>query len=400
MNFCKRKNSQIPLWTKRILAVVFAALASAASAQSWSVMRYGRYEIESSAGPEKTALLAVELEQRFETYNRLFRFDPSRLSKPLKVRLFSNRGEYLDYAGARLRRTAARTNPQAEPAGAVYFHFTQAENRELTLLEGEEGDLPFQSFVQFLRAFIPNPPSWMREGFAVYFAATAFNRDTKILEHTENLSWLPRIKAAKDRQYPIEEILLADTKGAAPEDFQARSWALVSFFLSDRDNYYRMLIDALTTLKPSASAAENSSSVYGRILRFTGMEALQTAYAGYINGRKTFSELIEDGQKAYAAKDYQAAAAAFQNAVNQHPGRWESYYYLGLVAHMNKDYEAAELFYAGALVRNPDRGLLQYARGVNAAAAGHREDALRFLEEAAGSDKYRDAARELARRLR
>jgi tetratricopeptide (TPR) repeat protein len=398
MDLCKRKN---PPGAKKILAAVFAAgIVSAASAQSWSVMRHGHYEIESSAGPEKTALLAVELEQRFETYNRLFRFDPSRLSKPLKVRLFSDRGEYLDYAGARLRRTAARVNPQVEPAGAVYFHFTQAGNRELTLLEGEEGDLPFQSFVQFLRAFIPNPPSWMREGFAVYFAATVFNRDTKTLEYAENLSWLSRIKAAKERQYPIEEILLADTRGAAPEDFQARSWALVSFFLSDRDNYYRMLIDALTTLKPANSAAENSTAVYNRILRFTGMEALQTVYAGYINGRKTFSELIEDGQKAYAAKDYQAAATVFQRAVNQHPGRWESYYYLGLVAHMNKDYAAAELFYAAALVRNPDRGLLQYARGVNAVAAGRKEDALRFLEEAAGSVKYRDAAEELARRLK
>ncbi|MDR0403775.1 MAG: hypothetical protein LBH35_09330 [Treponema sp.] len=380
---------------RRFLPLLFV-ICQAAGAQSWISMNQGNYEIRSAADRPSTAVLASELEQRFETYNRLFHFEPAKLRSALKVRYFTDRAEYREYIDSRIR----EESPTVE--GAVYLHYSAPERRELVVLKGEESAaLPYQAFIQFFRAFVPNPPSWMREGFAVYYNTLKFNADTRTLEYGENLAWLDTVKERLSTASP-RAVLLADSSGV-PDNFHAFSWSLVSFFLTNRESsYFRTLTDSFMLLEPGASAEDNGKIVYDRLSLFTSIDAFESDYKTYINSRKTFAELVEEGQKAYEAKDPASALELFREAVLLKPDSPVPFFYLGLIAYDEKEYDAAERWYVTALNLGENPGLVQYARGVNAAAAGRTEDAGKFLREAADAspEKYKALAEELMARLR
>ncbi|MDR2073380.1 MAG: hypothetical protein LBP60_08115, partial [Spirochaetaceae bacterium] len=217
--------------------------------------RSAHYEIIVPPGSADGAVYANQMEQRFDTYNRIFRFNPAGLSGLLRVRLFTEKGEYDTYVSSKL----GSSRP-----GAVYLHYNTPASRELVILRGspeEEKILPHQAFIQFLRAFIPQPPAWIREGFAVYFSTLTYNRERGALNYEENLSWLETVRQAGASASP-ELILRADTNGT-PANFQALAWSLVSFFVhngsavpppqsaenaSSGGNYFRTLTDLFMVL--------------------------------------------------------------------------------------------------------------------------------------------------------
>jgi hypothetical protein len=380
---------------KRFLPLFFV-ICQAAGAQSWISMNQGNYEIHSAADRPSTAVFAAELEQRFETYNRLFHFEPTKLQSALKVRYFTDQAEYQEYIGSRIREESSAVE------GAIYLHYSAPERRELVVLKGA-GDamLPYQAFIQFFRAFVPNPPSWMREGFAVYFNTLKFNADTRTLNYEENLAWLDTVKKQLPTVSP-RTVLLADSSGV-PDNFHALSWSLVSFFLTNRESsYFRILTDSFMLLKPDVSAEVNSKIVYDRLALFTSIDAFESDYKTYISSRKTFTELVEEGQKAYEAKDLASAVESFREAVILRPDSSVPFFYLGLIAYDEKEYDSAERWYVTALNLGENPGLVQYARGVNAAAAGRKADAQKFLQEAAATspEKYKTLAEDLMARLK
>jgi tetratricopeptide (TPR) repeat protein len=388
---------------KKILLVFLALAPIMVQAQEWASIIQDHYEIMflnpaypaivSSEESAEALLLAGELNQRFEVYNRLFRFDPARLTSPLKVRFIGGRTEFQDYVNSRVR----QGSPSAE--GSVYLHYNSVGNRELVVLRGEEqSSLPYQSFVQFLRAFIPNPPSWIREGLAVYFNTLRYNKETWSLEYEENLAWLPTVKKTG---IPIQSVLLADKNGV-PANFQALSWALVSFFLSGGEDNYRTLTDSIMLLQPEFSTEANANAVYERISLFNDMKAMQADFSAYLASRKTFAEISEAGQRAYVAKDFTGAQNYFYEALSQKPSHPVPHYYLGLVAYELKDYVKAEEWYNSALKAGAERGLVLYAMGVNAAAAGKKTEAVAFLREAAlaSPEKYGAKSEDLISKLR
>jgi tetratricopeptide (TPR) repeat protein len=352
------------------------------------------YEVISDTGAADAEALAGELEGRFIVYNRLFRFNPQSLSAPLKVRVFGNREDYDRYVSARVG--------EARP-GAVYFHYNQIDRRELVVHRGEEeGLLPHQAFIQFLRAFIPNPPAWLREGFSIYFSTLTFNALTGALEYDENLAWLETVKKLQTGGPSPESIMLADIRGI-PEYFQSVSWALVSFFLnSGKEDYFRTMTDSFAILALPASAAENCQAVFNHISLWTDLHALEEDYRAYIAARKTFMELIDEGRDAYAARDLLGAELAFMSALDQKPDHYAPYYYLGLLFYEEKNYDMAEHYYRSALQYGADSALVTYALGLNAAAAGRREAAVSFLEQAAAAspERYRQKAADIIARLR
>ncbi|MDR2068647.1 MAG: tetratricopeptide repeat protein [Spirochaetaceae bacterium] len=337
----------------------------------------GYYRVFSQRGWADADALARELEQRFNEYNRLFHFDKQKLRNPLVARAFESREAYNAYVSSRLGRTRE---------GAVYLHYNQPDRRELVILRGSPEEpwmLAHQAFIQFLRAFISSPPSWMQEGFAIYFNTLGFDRTTEKLTYEENLSWLDEVKNLGTATPPLESILLADIRGV-PENFQGFSWALVSFLLnSGNADYFRALIESFLLLSDSASAALNSEAVMKRITLWTGTNTLQNDYQTYLIGRKTFRELIDEGQKAYETKDYAGAERSFLKALDQRPAHYAPYYYLGLLAYEGKKYDQAEGHYRSALQYGADQALVQYARGLNAAAQGRNTDAITCLQEAA-----------------
>ncbi|MDR2629871.1 MAG: hypothetical protein LBC60_03000 [Spirochaetaceae bacterium] len=356
----------------------------------------GYYRVFSQRGWADADTLARELEQRFNEYNRLFHFDKQKLKNPLVVRAFENRETYNAYVSFRLGKTRE---------GAVYLHYNQPEKRELVILRDSAGEswmLAHQAFIQFFRAFIPSPPAWMQEGFAIYFNTLGFDRTTEKLTYEENLSWLDEIKHLGSSIPPLEAIFLADTRGI-PENFQGLSWALVSFLLnSGNPDHFRSLIESFILLSDSAPAALNAESVMKRITLWTDSSTLQKDYQKYLADRKTFGELLEEGQKAYGLKDYIGAELSFLKAIDQRPSHYAPYYYLGLLAYEEKKYELAEGYYRSALQYGADEALLQYARGLNAAALGRNAEAIEYLQEAArlSPPRYKERVEHLIFRLR
>ncbi|MDR2177328.1 MAG: tetratricopeptide repeat protein [Treponema sp.] len=353
------------------------------------------YEIigEDPAAAER---IGKDLEGRFAIYTRLFRFNPHLLAAPLKVRLISDTAAYGEYLASRLG---------TESAGALYLHYRQPERRELVINNAGadwERTLPYQSFIQYLRAFIPNPPSWIEEGFAIYFSTLSIEDGETA--YAENLSWLERVKELSIP--PVRDILLlgAQDTGAAlsREDYSALSWALVSFFLnSGNEDYIRSLLECFALLSPAAGLPENSTAVARRIEDWNGFENLDRDYRSYINARKTFPELMDEGRRAYGEEDFDKAEPAFTMAAGLRPGHYAPHYYLGLIAYGRGDWDRAEQLYNRSLELGSDGALIYYALGLNAAAAGQGERAAEFLRRAADADpvRYREKADVLLQRL-
>jgi tetratricopeptide (TPR) repeat protein len=350
--------------------------------------------------------LARELELRFEVYRRLFRFDPSAAAFPLKVRVFTDQDLYEAY----ILEGLGSTRP-----GAVYLHYGQREKRELVIHRGspEEGSmLPHQTFIQFLRAHIPNPPAWLREGFAIYFSSLTFDpsgedgkgggKNEGVLLYEENLAWLETAKNL-GAEASIKNLLEADSGDEALTlNFKVASWALVSFFLrSGREDYYRTLLESFMLLSPEASAADNGRAVARRISLWTDFEAMERDYGAYIRSRKTFAEFVEEGRRAYAAGDDPEAELSFVEALNQKPRHHAPYYYLGLIYYKERNFDTAEEYYLSSLKYGAEEALVYYALGINAYSAGRGADAKSWLEKAAAAnpEKYGTRTAELLKNL-
>jgi tetratricopeptide (TPR) repeat protein len=356
-------------------------------------VRSEHYIVTSDA--EDGAAVSREMEKRFAVYNRLFRFDPAAGELPLLVRVYRNKENYDNYLSARL----GGTRP-----GAVYLHYRQSDRRELVIHRrspDENRTLPYHAFIQFLRAFVSYPPSWMREGFAIYFS-TLIADETGELKYTENLAWLEAVKAMGERARSPEAVLLADQRGFPP-DFQSLSWALVSFFLgSGKEEYFRTMTESFLLLSDSVSAAENAGTVMDRISRWNPPEEFSRDFTGYLAARKTFTELIEDGQRAYALRDPISAEMSFLSALDQKPNHYAPYYYLGLLAYEEGSFDMAAEYYRSALEYGADAALVYYALGVNAASAGKNREAIENLSKAAAAspERYREKSESLIQRLR
>jgi tetratricopeptide (TPR) repeat protein len=364
---------------------------------AFSQLRTLHYEITIEEGAESAAVsVSAELELRFDVYNRLFRFNPAALAAPLKVRVFTDRDAYDSYVTARVG--------QSRP-GAVYLHYNQSERRELLVCRGspeEASMLGHQAFTQFLRGFVANPPAWIREGFAIYFSGLKFDAAAGELAYEENLAFLEPVKNLGKNAPGLREIMQADS-GNAPPNFQICSWALVSFFLNNgKEDYFRTLVESFLLLSPTETASGNSQIVANRMGLWISPDTMADDYQSYLNGRRTFAELMEDGRKAYAAHDSMSAELCFLSALDQRPAHYAPYYYLGLIYYEEKSYEMADEFYQSSLKYGADEALVSYALGVNAVSAGRNADAISWLQRAASADpnRYKARAEELINRLK
>ncbi|MCL2879218.1 MAG: tetratricopeptide repeat protein [Treponema sp.] len=395
---------------KLIIAVLFCAMSGAIPAQTPSIpiedtangtIRSAHYII--TGGGEDAQAVAGDMEARYAIYNRLFRFDsdpadtapagtasagkaadsmPGSISDaPLNVRVFYDSAAYADYVNSRLAPDGGNT--EASGSGAIYLHYNDVDRRELVIdrsASGENNALPYQAFIQFLRAFVANPPAWMREGFAAYFGSL---RDTGgKLAYEENLDWLETVKEM-DILPPVELVLAADDS-KLPENFPALAWSVASFFCnSGNSEYTRAINDSFMLVSGKLTAQENTDAIMRRITRWNDMSVLNADYRNYLDSRKTFSWLMDEGMRAWSAHNYTDAQLAFLSARNQKPSHFAPWYYLGLLAYEEKNYETAEQYYLSSLKLGADPALTAYALGLNAAGAGKTADAKKYLSEAA-----------------
>jgi len=243
----------------------------------------------------------------------------------------------------------------------------------------------------------------MREGFAIFFEPLSFDSAIDDFLFEENLSWLETVKSWGDDSPSIDRILLSDEDPVlGAERRNPASWALVSFILnSSNEEYRRFLYEGILLLDSSSSAVENGLVIAKRGATWIDATRASADYSEYLASRKTFTELVEAGRSAYAAKDPQTAEKAFYAAEELKPGHYAPYYYLGLLAYERKDYALAENHYKSALQNGADAALVNYALGVNAAADSRNTEARKYLEQAkkASPERYSAKADELIARL-
>jgi hypothetical protein len=364
------------------------------------IVEGGHYRIFFDGSDDDAALLLQELELRMGFYNRLFHFEMEGMPWPLQVRSIADAEAYETYVRSRLDQA---------PPGAVYIHYSQIEKRELVINRGsgaEPAMIAHQAFIQYLRAFIPHPPSWMRDGFAIIFSSLRFDPALEELVFDENLAWLDTVKKLGGGAAAPRLILLADTEEYARgsiDNFKPLAWALASFFLNyDTENYFRALAEMFMVLSPEASAAENSQAAVKRLTLWTDFEGLAGDYQNYLEAKKSFAELIAEGQKAYSAGDWESAEQRFAQARSMRPDHAAPCYYQGLLAYGAKNFAKAEELYNAALYNGADAALVHYALGINALSAGRAGDGVRWLEQAAAAepDRFGEKASSIISRLR
>jgi hypothetical protein len=348
------------------------------------------YSVLSELGQDRAAALSRQLEALFGLYDGFFRYDPEGLKAKLNVR------EFRDKAGFDIYMTQIVGQSKDD---FVYLHYPSPERSELLVFPKDEPDfsasLAHQGFVQFLKAFVPNPPLWIREGVAVSFESAVWDDAAGKLSFPENLAWLETVKSLKERSLlmSLDKLLAigADEARAELDVFYPQAWALASFLVNSEDKAYnRLLWDSVAALKKDASLEDNQAAVAKIVSTWYGSEAVEGAFASYLASRKTFPELVAEGVRKYADKAWDEGSAAFTAAKSMNASSYVPDYYLGLIAYAQNQFDSADAYYKQALALGCDPAITNYALGVNAYAQNRLDDAKGFLATAkdAAPDRY------------
>jgi len=349
------------------------------------------YIVTSALGPTHATLLLARLESLFELYDKTFRFDESRLPGKLAVREFATKADFDSY----LLKIAGETR-----GDFVYVHYANPLKRELLVYDKPEPDysesLAHQAFVQFLKAYIQDPPLWLLDGFAVLFEDVRFADGSADPVARENLAWLPTVKdlVTKGGLLPLDRLLNAgpEEERANIDVFYPEAWAFVSFLVHDATgDYSRLLWETIATLEPQGSLDDNQAAFAKRLSDWYGMGAAQKAFEKYVVGRKTYSELLASGTDLYSQKAFDKADAAFVEADDLDPTGYVAPYYLGLIAYAKGDWATADGMFREALARGCDPATATYAIGLNEIARGLEKEGAADLAKAsaANPDRYK-----------
>lgn len=369
---------------------VAADATAPAVAAAFGETQSDHYLVLSELGQDRAVALSRQLEALFGLYDGFFRYDPASLKSKLNVREFKDKAGFDIY----LNQIVGQSKDDF-----VYLHYPSPERSELLVFAKAEPDysasLDHQAFVQFIKAFVANPPLWMREGVAVAFESARWDDKAGKISFPENLAWLETVKSLKDRNLllPLDKLLAlgADEARADLDIFYPESWAFVSFLEnSSNQAYNRLLWDSIAGLSKDADLDGNQAAVAKLVDTWYGNEALQQAFEAYLADRKTFPELVALGVRKYADKAWADGIAAFTAAQGMNESSYVPEYYLGLIAYAQNDFVAAEEHYRAALNLGCDPAITNYALGVNAYAENHLDDAKGFLNTAkdAAPDRY------------
>ncbi len=339
------------------------------------------YRVYSNVSQEHAQSTADRLQAYLQVFTQVFHFDTDGLATRLKVRLFSSKSGYDEY----LQRVIKETRDDF-----VYIHYSDLSKSELvgfTMDDQElyETSLRHQAFVQYLKAFVSQPPVWMREGFAVYFEDIHYDAEAKRASYRENLAWLETLKnlvRSEADMLSLQDLLTATNEEARQriDVFYPEAWGVVSFLMNSSDrSHNRIIWDAISALDPAATLEKNNMIVLEEAFRWYDAPTLRNDFIAYVTERKSFAELVELGIAEYGDGDYETAQSYFQEATALRPEHHIPHYYLGLISYNRRDYQQADGFYRRALELGATPAITYYALGVNAYAANRFEKASEFL---------------------
>jgi len=367
-----------------------ADAAPAEATATFAKAESDHYSVVSEFGEDRAKALSRQLEAYFGLYNAFSRFDVNGLKAKLNVREFKEKAGFDAY----MAQVVGETKDDF-----VYLHYANPERSELLVFYKDDAEfsasLAHQGFVQFLKAFIPSPPLWLREGAAVCFESARWDDLGGKVSFPENLAWLETVKSLKEKGtlIPLDRLLSIGQQEASAEIdvFYPQAWAFVSFLANSEDKgYNRLLWDSVAALRKDAVLDDNQAAVARIIDTWYGKDAVSEAFTAYLAERKTFPELVAQGVKLYSDKSFDDAKDSFEKAKTMDEGSYVPDYYLGLIAYAKNDFDGADALYKSALGLGCDPAITNYALGVNAYAQNRLEDAKAFLKTAkeTAPDRY------------
>ncbi len=389
-----------------VASLVFAfAIVATTAAQDVQTYEYdsAHYQVTSEVSKDYSQAVSERLEALLGLYNTYFHFDLASLPVKLKVQIFSGKDRYDAY----LQRVISETRDNY-----LYLHYGDLQKSELVGYYVAGQDLSpaaiHQSFIQYLRAFIPDPPLWLREGFAVFFEATSYDANFNAASYKENLSWLDSLKqiiSGQSTEMPLtlDQLLNIDLSTAKKDIdvFYPEAWGVVSYLVNtDNKSSNRILWDAIGALKPSATLEQNDKAA-AEAFTWTPSDKLEADFLTYVDARKSFRGLVEEGMNLYASNDMNKAEEDFIKALNLREDNYVPYYYLGLINYGKRNYQLSDYYYKQALDKGASKALSYYALGVNAYADNRFSDATKYLNQTAQLDTgdLKQKAQDLLKRI-
>ena len=393
----------------RRIAIFFAvlllvvALLPAQNAEQYQA-ESDHYRVVSEVGRSHARQTAERLEATIELFNEYFHFELSELPSKLRVRIFEDKSDFDSY----LTRVIDETRDDF-----IYLHYGDLRRSELVGYFHEEPEYEYslnhEAFIQYLRSFVSEPPLWMREGFAVYFEEVQYDAATKQAVYRENLSWLETLKQIVDGSYgqpaiPLDTMLSIDVETAREriDVFYPQAWGMVSYLLnSEHQNVNRIVWDAMQALEADASMERNAERVEQQAVRWVEEQRLLEGFTDYLQDRRSFRELVQEGMDSYEAGENEEAEKSFVKALTLRDDNHVPYYYLGLLNYDRGNFSLAEYYYRESLDRGAREALAYYALGINAYAGDRFDEATEYLERTIELDPegYGDEAEQLIARM-
>ncbi len=383
-----------------LFLVVFSSLSLwAQSLQMYNSKYYRMYTDIDKASAEKMTSI---MDSYVSFFNKYLHFDIDNLSTKLKIRLYRTKSSYDAYLSSIISKTSDNY---------VFLQYKDVSKNELvayTLSDQKkmEKDLIHYGFVQFMKAFIPYPPLWLMNGFAVYFEKTTYSTDKKEIVFKENYDWILTLKnvVTEGKTIPIDTLLILDLPEADKNinTFYAQTWGLIDFLINSKYlDYNRLLWDSLSALRSSATRQENDALVIAKAFKWIDKKTFVADFISYVHTLKTFSDLVKEGTEEYAKGGYDAAEKNFISAMSIDDTDETPYYYLGLINYARGDYSAAEYYYHTALQITDDKDRINYALAVNAFADNRFEDARFYIQSisAKGKETYKNSLKTLSLRM-
>ena len=334
--------------------------------------------VESELGVDHAQKILTIAQALFEQYNQVFQFDKGKLTNPFKIKWFANKQGFDAYLASK--------RVEGTRQDFVFLSWRDASKNELVAWGEDENwfkSFAFQGFIQYIWSFIPNPPIWLRNGFAYYYWDLDWDEATKSIKKSENLTFLDAAKSSVRSGAPdLNQILTLDeARVSANTDYL--SWALVHYFSNTTNAAdLRLFANVLIAISPTETLANNSRSVLNRITSARNLSDLNANLIQYLNGLQGFSSFMESGIERYRTGDWKAAKEFFNKALQLRPTDFRPHYYLGLTAYSEGDYQAAAIHYNNAKNLNPPPGLIPYALGLNSFYLRQFEDAASLLRQA------------------
>ena len=340
------------------------------------------YQVYSDVSQDHANKVLAQLEAYTPIFEDILHYDRAKLSSPLKVKIKGSAESYQAYVADYV---------DSPKDIFLFLQYTDPVKSELIGYDPDDGTfetkLIHHAFIQYLKAFIPNPPLWLQKGLAIYLEKSYYSSVTDTAEYAMNMEWTKTLK-----KYLIETpsagklsvgTLLSidvDTANANIQEFYAQSWGVVHFLLnSDNKRYNRIIWDILDNLQAEYSREENQSVAMEKGFGWVTKDAFVKDYTGYVAELKTFADLVREGIALYSEKSFNDSLSVFNKAIAIDANYNVPYYYLGLLHYEMKDYPMAEYYYQESLERGSDPNLTYYAMGIAAYSESSYDRALDYL---------------------